>query len=196
MSQTNVLIAEVGTRDRLLESGQEPPVGTHIVTPRRGYTHHGIYVGRGNVVQYAGLACGLRRGPVEEVALRQFAQGRPVRVRLEESRRFDSHEVARRARSRVGENRYRLLTNNCEHFCEWCVRGEPRSYQVDAWLWRPLLTLRLAISWVTKVLTVGDTKATARWTRTVVLLQVTLACATVPDLGGANPTITVFALTR
>jgi hypothetical protein len=24
-----------------------------------------------------------------------------------------------------------VLTNNCEHFCEWCVRGEHRSYQVD-----------------------------------------------------------------
>jgi hypothetical protein len=24
-----------------------------------------------------------------------------------------------------------VLTNNCEHFCEWCVHGEHRSYQVD-----------------------------------------------------------------
>jgi hypothetical protein len=33
----------------------------------------------------------------------------------------------------VGEDRYRVLTNNCEHFCEWCLRGEARSYQVDRW---------------------------------------------------------------
>jgi hypothetical protein len=32
---------------------------------------------------------------------------------------------------RLGEDRYSVLTNNCEHFCEWCVRGEHRSYQVD-----------------------------------------------------------------
>jgi hypothetical protein len=32
-----------------------------------------------------------------------------------------------RARSRAGENCYRLLTNNnCEHFCEWCLRGKAR----------------------------------------------------------------------
>jgi hypothetical protein len=37
----------------------------------------------------------------------------------------------RRARSRLGENRYGLLRNNCEHFCEWCVQGIPRSYQVE-----------------------------------------------------------------
>jgi len=68
-------------RDRLLDSGQEPPLGAHIVTPRRGYTHHGVYVGGGNVVQCRGLARSLHRGPVEEVALTQFAQGCPVRVR-------------------------------------------------------------------------------------------------------------------
>lgn len=33
--------------------------------------------------------------------------------------------------SRIGEDRYHVLTNNCEHFCEWCVHAEQRSYQVD-----------------------------------------------------------------
>jgi len=55
--------------DRLLVSDQEAPLGAHIVTLRRGFTHHGIYVGRGAVVQYGGLARGLRRAPVEEVAM-------------------------------------------------------------------------------------------------------------------------------
>jgi hypothetical protein len=44
---------------------------------------------------------------------------------------LDRDEVVRRARLQLGENRYHVLTNNCEHFCEWCVRGEHRSYQVD-----------------------------------------------------------------
>jgi Lecithin retinol acyltransferase len=44
--------------------------------------------------------------------------------------------VVHRARSRVGEDGYRLLTNNCEHFCEWCLSGQHRSYQVDALLAR------------------------------------------------------------
>jgi len=121
----------LGSCDRLLDTGHEPPLGAHIVTPRRGYTHHGIYVGGGRVVQYGGLSWGLRRGPVEEVPLSQFSQGRAVWVRLTESRWFDQHEVVRRARLRLGEDRYGLLTNNCEHFCEWCVRGQHRSYQVD-----------------------------------------------------------------
>jgi len=117
--------------DQLLDPAHELPIGAHIVTPRRGYTHHGIYVGDGRVVQYGGLSLGLRRGPVEEVSLSQFAQGREIRVRLDESSHFDREEVICRARRRLGENRYHPLKNNCEHFCEWCVRGEPRSYQVD-----------------------------------------------------------------
>jgi hypothetical protein len=117
--------------DRALDPHLEPPLGAHVVTPRRGYTHHGIYVGLGRVVQYGGLYRGLGRGPVEEVSLSQFTRGRSIWLRLEESRWPNRDEVARRARLRLGENRYNLLTNNFEHFCEWCVRGEHRSYQVD-----------------------------------------------------------------
>lgn len=109
----------------------EPPIGAHIVTPRLGYTHHGIYVGGGRVVQYGGLSHRLRRGPVEEVSLSQFAQGRTVWIHPERARWSDPEEVVRRARLRLGENRYHVLTNNCEHLCEWCVRGEHRSYQVE-----------------------------------------------------------------
>jgi Lecithin retinol acyltransferase len=68
---------------------------------------------------------------IEEVLLSQFSQGRPVWIRVVGSHWFDPHEVVRRARLRLGEDRYKVLTNNCEHFCEWCVRGEHRSYQVD-----------------------------------------------------------------
>ena len=116
--------------DEVLAQGGEPPIGAHLLTPRRVYTHHGIYMGGGRVAQYGGLSHGLRRGPVEEVSLSQFAQGREIWIRWEAGR-FSREDVTRRARLRLGENRYHLLTNNCEHFCEWCVRGEPRSFQVD-----------------------------------------------------------------
>jgi hypothetical protein len=116
---------------------QEPALGSHLVTPRRGYLHHGIYVGDGKVVHYAGFSDGLHGGPVEEVTLARFARDRPVCVQSDAPPNFAPPEVVRRARSRVGEDRYRLLTNNCEHFCEWCLRGEHRSYQVEALLARP-----------------------------------------------------------
>jgi hypothetical protein len=140
-----------GYCDRALDPEREPPLGAHLVTPRRGYTHHGIYVGAGRVVQYGGLSWGLRPGPVEEVPLAQFSQGRPVSVRAVGSRWFDQHAVVRRARLRLGEDRYSVLRNNCEHFCEWCVRGQHRSYQVDDRIagYRGLL-LKL-IEWLTLI---------------------------------------------
>ena len=138
---------ELRPTEHVLDPEHEPPIGAHLVTPRRVYTHHGIYVGDGRVVQYGGLSRGLWRGPVEEVSLSQFARGREIRVRADESSHFDREEVIYRARLRLGENHYHPLNNNCEHFCEWCVRGEPRSYQVDeltagcSRLWQVLLRL-------------------------------------------------------
>jgi hypothetical protein len=63
-----------------LAAESEPLVGAHVVTQSRGYTHHGIYVGASQVVDYAGLARGLRRGPVEEISLSSFAAGHAVGV--------------------------------------------------------------------------------------------------------------------
>jgi hypothetical protein len=112
------------------------PVAAHIVAPRVGYTHHGIYAGNGKVLHYAGLSRALRRGPVVEVSLAEFSRGRPVRVLSHSQGPFTSGEVIARARSRLGEDCYRLLSNNCEHFCEWCIGGENRSRQIDAWRMR------------------------------------------------------------
>ena len=125
---------------------EEPPVGAHLVTPRHRYCHHGIYVGDGKVVHYAGLSRSLRRGPVEEVPLAHFAGGRGVYVKRYPSPKFDAYEVVTRARSRLGEDCYRLLTNNCEHFCEWCFFGEGRSEQVEHWLRLPRAALPAAAS--------------------------------------------------
>jgi hypothetical protein len=127
--------------DSVLGSAEEPPLAAHLVTPRAFYTHHGIYVGNGRVVHYCGLERGWRRGPVEEVSLKRFACGRSVSVR-NDPRRFGRNEVVARARSRLGELGYRLLTNNCEHFCAWALQGESRSRQVEGILAAPLILWR------------------------------------------------------
>jgi hypothetical protein len=119
-------------REWTVAADATPPLAAHVLTARTGYTHHGIYVGDGRVVHYRGLSRHLRAGPVEEVSLAEFAQGHPVRVRPHADPRFDRQDVIERARSRLGENAYRLLSNNCEHFCEWCVLGRSRSRQIEA----------------------------------------------------------------
>lgn len=124
-------------------SAGEPPLAAHLVISRAFYTHHGVYVGGGRVIHYS-------RGRVEEISLAGFAHGRRIRIRLEPPR-FDRREVVERARSRLGERDYRLLSNNCEHFCAWALQGESRSDQVERLLralrsaWRALFQGRQTI---------------------------------------------------
>jgi hypothetical protein len=120
----------------------ELPIGAHLVTQRNGYEHHGIYVGNGRVVHYSGFAGSAHRGPVEEVELARFAAGHPLSIRATPSAIYVGAEAVSRARSRLGENRYRLLTNNCEHFCAWCLLGESRSEQVHCCLRHPRTGMR------------------------------------------------------
>jgi Lecithin retinol acyltransferase len=108
--------------------------GTHLTTPRLGYRHHGLYAGQGRVLHYRGMHRWLlQRGPVEEVSLAQFARGRGFAVVASTAARFDGESAVERARSRLGENRWRLWSNNCEHFVTWCLDGTPRSAQVESW---------------------------------------------------------------
>jgi hypothetical protein len=115
-----------------LKEGEEPPLAAHLVTPRRGYLHHGLYVGHGRIIHYPGVIGGLHRRAIEEVSLAEFARGRPVAIRTDSNPRFDREDVVRRARSRLGENRYHIIRNNCEHFCEWCLSGVSRSRQLES----------------------------------------------------------------
>ncbi len=127
-----------------LPIAQEPPLAAHLATARGGYWHHGIYVGGGKVVHYAGLISGWHFGPVEEIPLSRFTAGQTLWM-LPTLSRFDAMETIRRARSRLGESRYRLLTNNCEHLCTWCLTGRSYSGQVQCCLRDPVAALRTAI---------------------------------------------------
>ena len=123
---------------------QDLPLGAHLVTPRRGYCHHGIYVGSGTVVHYAGMHRLRLHGTVEETCIADFARGRGYRVLNHATPAFSWEEIIKRARSRLGENRYSLMSNNCEHFAEWCISGKARSVQIETFIQR--LTSKLSKS--------------------------------------------------
>ncbi|MBP0605091.1 MULTISPECIES: lecithin retinol acyltransferase family protein [Burkholderia] len=134
----------------------EPPVGAHLVTRRHGYLHHGIYVGDGNVIHYAGWSRQPSGGPVEIVTLDGFRAGFGFAVIRHARTPYDGMEAASRAASRLGECRYRLLTNNCEHFCLWCLFGVGRSEQVASCLRNPVHGVAVAVTLIACVLV-------ARW---------------------------------
>jgi HRAS-like suppressor 3 len=122
------------------------PVGAHLVTQRRGYMHHGIYIGNGRVIHYAGLSRSVGRGPVEAISIEHFSAGFSLQVVQHPHAQYTGLDVARRAASRLGEQNYKLLTNNCEHLCLWCVLGQGRSHQVDACIRNPAHAVRVLLT--------------------------------------------------
>ncbi len=141
---------------------QDPAPGAHLVTSRRGYMHHGIYVGRGMVVHYAGLCGFLHSGPVEEVTMSRFSMGRAVRIIEYSESKYSPQEIVLRARSRLGENEYHVLRNNCEHFCNWCISGRSRSMQVERPLAFTLRALVIAVHCANRLpLMLGNLRTTA-----------------------------------
>lgn len=117
--------------------------GSHLVTSRNGYVHHGIYLGEQTVIHYAGMCGDSESGPIEVIHLTRFANGRQVRVRRHMQASFKPERVVERALTRIGEDSYRLLTNNCEHFCYWCLFGRNESPQVREVLYNPLKAIML-----------------------------------------------------
>ena len=106
-------------------------IGDHLVSARRFTSHHGIYLGNGQVIHYAGLASGLQAGPVKVSSLEDFLADHSYKVREYKTRTYSREESVERARARIGEDLYHPVFNNCEHFVTWCITGKTRSTQVD-----------------------------------------------------------------
>ncbi|RZF28974.1 hydrolase [Paraburkholderia sp. UYCP14C] len=129
-----------------LASMRDLPLGAHLASKRHGYTHHGIYVGRGRVIHYAGLSRGCCGGPIEAIPLEHFSAGFGIEIVRHPDSPYTGAEVAHRAASRLGERNYRLLTNNCEHLCQWCVCGNGKSAQVQACIRNPARAVTVLIT--------------------------------------------------
>ena len=103
----------------------------HLQTPRQHglFNHHGIDLGDGTVAHYL-EGREILRSPLEE-----FSRGQPVSpVAYSQDGCSPAGVTLRRAMGRLGEQRYNLLFNNCEHFAHWCKTGRHRSSQVEDWL--------------------------------------------------------------
>ena len=81
-------------------------IGDHLVTPRAYYTHHGIYIGNGEVIHYAGFAEGLSKGAISITSLDEFCNGHSVKVESHFFRPYDGEKIVERACSRLGEDWY------------------------------------------------------------------------------------------
>lgn len=90
------------------------------------YEHHGIDCGDNTVIHY--------RKPseiVERTSLEIFARGQKIYVKeYFGGFCFLPDLTIERAKSRLGEKKYNLLFNNCEHFATWCKTGISDSKQI------------------------------------------------------------------
>ncbi|MFR8044216.1 lecithin retinol acyltransferase family protein [Clostridium butyricum] len=90
----------------------------HLFVQRVGYTHHGLYVGDGKVIHYL-QEC------IREDSLETFADGARIHKKsIDDSPiSYSKKECINRAYRRFREDKYNLLTNNCENFVRWCRSG-------------------------------------------------------------------------
>lgn len=89
------------------------------------YEHHGIDCGDGTVIHYRKTGA----AAVSRTSMALFDQGQPITIKRQPVA-FLPDAVVERAKSRLGERRYDLLLNNCEHFATWCKTGRNESEQV------------------------------------------------------------------
>ncbi|MBW4481769.1 MAG: lecithin retinol acyltransferase family protein [Tildeniella torsiva UHER 1998/13D] len=90
------------------------------------YQHHGIDCGDGTVIHYS------KAGEIAEIArtsYEMFSWGSSI-YPVRQSLIYTPNVVIERATSRLGERRYDLLLNNCEHFATWCTTGRNESRQL------------------------------------------------------------------
>lgn len=89
------------------------------------YEHHGIDCGDGTVIHYRKTDT----AEVSRTSMALFCQGKPITIQVQPVALLPER-VVERAMSRLGERKYDLLTNNCEHFATWCKTGRNESEQL------------------------------------------------------------------
>lgn len=144
----NVLTNEIHPfADKLNELANLPELGSHLISQRVGgvYTHHGIYVGNKEVIEYSGSSEGVNiddivsinndnRSPISIVSLKEFSKGNGFKIKLHPNAKSSKEEIVKRAKERLTEKEYNVFFNNCEQFANYCIYGVASSKQTQGLL--------------------------------------------------------------
>ena len=118
--------------------------GDHLAIPRQGglYWHHAIVKNvlrkKGNiiVIEYSGneflqdISDLRRRGKAEVMTGNYTLEDELYVVKHPDDTSLSEAGVVARAQRRLGERRYDLFEQNCEHFVMWCKTGMSSSEQI------------------------------------------------------------------
>ena len=114
--------------------------GDQIRVNRGFYYHHGIYEDDNHVYQYAakeGSEVSTKNALIIVTDLNTFLKGGIAEAReyneIELEKLLSKDEIINRAKSLLGTGlgEYNLITNNCEHFSNYCAFGVKESTQVS-----------------------------------------------------------------
>lgn len=128
-------LEQVASHGRLLLDMQP---GMVIGVKRIPYKHYGIYAGKFEgmhyIIHYADNKVNGGKGKIELILFHEFQNDDPCWIesyngQIEYTDVVLEQSLAR-AVSRLNEQKYNLLTNNCEHFATWCVTGISQSPQI------------------------------------------------------------------
>ena len=105
------------------ETHRQLKPGDHIYVDFGAFIHHGIYCGDNKVIHY-------KNGKVRRDSIERFSYNKNIRVK-KYYKCSSSEKVIERANRRLGERKYHLVFNNCEHFATWCKTRRHRSKQAE-----------------------------------------------------------------
>ncbi len=111
-----------------------PRAGDIIRVKVRFYHHYGIFASEDEVIQFGARDnTGLDPKDIRVITtdIAAFAGGEELQTarldRGEKKRRRSAEATLAYARAQLGRDGYDILHNNCEHFVNECVFGEPHS---------------------------------------------------------------------
>lgn len=93
-------------------------LGCHLVTPRIG-----LHICNEQVIHFTS------NSRIEIVSLSEFTDGNGYDIQKFHSK-FSRQEIVERALSRLGDDNYNVVFNNCEHFVSWCIHDKSFSKQI------------------------------------------------------------------
>lgn len=103
-------------QDNKLEKDSKIKRAQHLKVNRFGYSHHALSIDGCEVIHYQDFI-------VKTESIVSFAKGADIHI-LDTPRLFTKEQVIARAYSKLGERKYNLIFNNCEHFVRWVLNGE------------------------------------------------------------------------
>lgn len=115
-----------------------PKKGDHIRVSRGVYTHHGLYFSDDEIIHFTGAEndniWNWKENKVITSTLQDFLRDGVLEVRgyteKEEGFLFSPEEIYQNALESLGNRKYNLFFNNCEHFANTCSLGKHSSKQI------------------------------------------------------------------